>query len=195
MTQILEVAADLFAEAGYSATSTNAIAARAGISSGSLYQYFPNKEAIARALSQRYAAALAAAHDQAFAIPQPDEPLAALVDRIVDPVISFLLANPAFKRMMGGADAPPALLEATVPLTSAVASRTQQMLAARLPPRPLDQLQIEALTAVHLFQGLVPMITSVPEGRRRAAIVQTKLAMTAYLERLTGEGLAGKPGS
>jgi AcrR family transcriptional regulator len=39
---------------GYDAFSTNRIAARAGISPGSLYQYFPNKDAIIDAVLQQY---------------------------------------------------------------------------------------------------------------------------------------------
>jgi len=42
---ILEAAAQVFSEEGYSAT-TNRIAERAGVSIGSLYQYFPNKDSI-----------------------------------------------------------------------------------------------------------------------------------------------------
>src|SRR5246127_946604 len=48
--RILEAAAHVFAEHGYVAGTTNRIAEQAGISIGSLYQYFPNKDAILRAL-------------------------------------------------------------------------------------------------------------------------------------------------
>jgi AcrR family transcriptional regulator len=44
--RILIAAAHVFAEHGYAAGTTNRIAERAGISIGSLYQYFPNKDAI-----------------------------------------------------------------------------------------------------------------------------------------------------
>lgn len=40
---ILKAAAEVFAELGYSRTTTDKIAERAGVSVGSLYQYFPNK--------------------------------------------------------------------------------------------------------------------------------------------------------
>ena len=43
---ILDAAEQLFAGIGYEATSTNAIAARAHVSIGSLYQFFASKEAI-----------------------------------------------------------------------------------------------------------------------------------------------------
>lgn len=39
---------------GYDAASTNRIAAEAGISPGSLYQYFPNKDAVLGAIVDRY---------------------------------------------------------------------------------------------------------------------------------------------
>lgn len=47
---VLEAAARILEEKGLSGFNTNAIAARAGISIGSLYQYFPCKEAITAAL-------------------------------------------------------------------------------------------------------------------------------------------------
>ncbi|MEO6083577.1 MAG: TetR/AcrR family transcriptional regulator [Umezawaea sp.] len=44
--RILTAAAHVFAEHGYAAGTTNRIAERARVSIGSLYQYFPNKDAI-----------------------------------------------------------------------------------------------------------------------------------------------------
>jgi AcrR family transcriptional regulator len=44
--RILDAARAVFAEHGYAAGTTNRIATAAGISIGSLYQYFPNKDAI-----------------------------------------------------------------------------------------------------------------------------------------------------
>ena len=44
--RILDAAREVFAEHGYAAGTTNRIAATAAVSVGSLYQYFPNKDAI-----------------------------------------------------------------------------------------------------------------------------------------------------
>lgn len=44
--RILDTCARLLIEAGYDGVSTHRIVAEAGISPGSLYQYFPNKDAI-----------------------------------------------------------------------------------------------------------------------------------------------------
>ena len=52
--RILTAAAHVFGEHGYAAGTTNRIAERAGISIGSLYQYFPNKDAILAELLLRH---------------------------------------------------------------------------------------------------------------------------------------------
>jgi AcrR family transcriptional regulator len=51
---ILGAAARVFARTGYAATTTNHIAAKAGVSIGSLYEYFPSKDAILVALTERH---------------------------------------------------------------------------------------------------------------------------------------------
>lgn len=50
---ILEAAAHILTEEGYSQLNTNYIAEKAGVSIGSLYQYYPNKEAIVATLIER----------------------------------------------------------------------------------------------------------------------------------------------
>ncbi|MUL46186.1 TetR/AcrR family transcriptional regulator [Mycobacterium sp. CBMA293] len=52
--RILEAAAHVFAEFGYRGGTTNRIAEAADISIGSLYQYFPNKDAILAALTDAH---------------------------------------------------------------------------------------------------------------------------------------------
>ncbi len=58
---ILEAAARILELRGFEGFNTNAIADRAGVSIGSLYQYFPNKEALLSGLISRESAPLLAA--------------------------------------------------------------------------------------------------------------------------------------
>jgi AcrR family transcriptional regulator len=50
---ILQAAAHILEEAGLDGYTTNAVAARAGVSIGSVYQYFPHRDAVTRALIER----------------------------------------------------------------------------------------------------------------------------------------------
>src|ERR1700727_2643800 len=56
---LLRAAAAAFGRLGYHQTTTNAIATEAGVSPATLYQFFPNKEAIASALASMYAREMA----------------------------------------------------------------------------------------------------------------------------------------
>lgn len=52
--RILDAAARLLVEEGYDAVKTNRLAKHAGVSIGSIYQFFPNKNAIFHALAARH---------------------------------------------------------------------------------------------------------------------------------------------
>ena len=52
--RILDTAARLFDQRGYHGTTTNHVAEEAEVSVGSLYQYFPNKDALLTALALRH---------------------------------------------------------------------------------------------------------------------------------------------
>jgi len=74
--RILDAGKAVLIERGYDDTTTNRIAESAGISPGSLYQYFPNKEAIIAAVVDRYVDSISArvtAH-LSTQIGEPEEP-------------------------------------------------------------------------------------------------------------------------
>ncbi|MBE7211652.1 MAG: TetR/AcrR family transcriptional regulator [Gluconacetobacter diazotrophicus] len=56
VAELLEAAAATIAEVGYEAATMKAISRRAGASVGAVYQYFPDKEAVVRALRTQYGA-------------------------------------------------------------------------------------------------------------------------------------------
>src|ERR1700728_3241585 len=60
VTELLAGGAAVFAEKGYEAATMTEIAARAGAPIGSLYQFFPSKEALADMLVKNYVALLTA---------------------------------------------------------------------------------------------------------------------------------------
>lgn len=52
---ILEAAGQVLSEKGYAGMNTNLVAERAGVSVGSVYQYFPHKDSLIAALHERHA--------------------------------------------------------------------------------------------------------------------------------------------
>lgn len=68
---ILEATARVLAQRGYAGTNTNLVAERAGVSVGSVYQYFPNKDSLVTALHERHAAQMYRAIDNVLAARQP----------------------------------------------------------------------------------------------------------------------------
>jgi AcrR family transcriptional regulator len=93
---ILEAAARILEAQGLDAYSTNAIAARAGVSIGSLYQYFPSKDAITRALISRSVEELLA---DVTAVKIGDDPRAGL-EQIIDAAVKNQFRRPALARLL-----------------------------------------------------------------------------------------------
>ncbi|MEU2034523.1 TetR/AcrR family transcriptional regulator [Nocardia amamiensis] len=85
---LLEAAAQMFSREGPAAT-TNRIAERAGVSIGTLYQYFPNKHALLSVLAERHVAEAGTRLGRVFAElrttrPPLDETLRVILDAVVD---------------------------------------------------------------------------------------------------------------
>lgn len=74
--RILDAAEELIAERGYAATSTRAIAERAGVNEVTLFRRFENKAGILRGLGERFAAKSAAR--AVSELPDPDDVLGTL---------------------------------------------------------------------------------------------------------------------
>ena len=92
--QILDVAEQLFLEIGYESTTTRAIAARSKVSVGSLYQFFPDKEAILKALAIRY---MQTQYQRFLDLHTPETvtlPLPSYVDRMIDAFDQFYTDYP-----------------------------------------------------------------------------------------------------
>lgn len=89
---ILEAAARVLAEESLAGFNTNRVAERAGVSVGSLYQYFPNKAALVRALVEAAQAKLTAAAQQLAAARAPN--LRAALDSVARLAISQQFEDP-----------------------------------------------------------------------------------------------------
>jgi len=96
---ILDGAAQVLTRRGYEGATTNRIAEQAGVSVGSLYQYFPNKEAIVGALIERHEDARRQVFRSGVAA-HADQPMTALVPSVIDALFAAHLVEPELHRVL-----------------------------------------------------------------------------------------------
>lgn len=94
--RILDAAAQLLTEQGYNAVKTNHIAKRAGISIGSIYQFFPNRFAIFHALAVRYLDRVADVLSEHIGPEATAGPWRVALDRVLDILAEMWRSDEAF---------------------------------------------------------------------------------------------------
>jgi AcrR family transcriptional regulator len=177
---ILDTAAQLFAEIGFESTSTNLIAARAGLPIGSVYQFFPNKDAMAEALADRFVERLR--ETQAIFGPEIEYlPLDELIDHVIDPLVAFHLAHPGFQALFTGSMVSPRLAAAVQGFLQAVVARAEAIFAVRAPQLSSERQARCARVSVELVRALLPLVVASDPSQRDAMIAELKAAERGYL--------------
>lgn len=101
---ILEAAAHILIADGYGLLTTNHVAERAGVSIGSLYQYFPNKESLLGELMRRHTLAIEEGIE-ASAPKAQEPPFANVVRAAIEQIVQVHLVDPELHRALS--EAPP----------------------------------------------------------------------------------------
>lgn len=188
MAQLLDAAAVVFGEVGYRAASTNAIAREAGVSPGTLYQFFPNKEAIADALSERLIVDMREAHTAALAGPHRQLNLTELLDQVIDPLVAYNLANPVCFILLHGQDIPQRLNEDHDVLHAAIHGRVKAIIAERAPHLDQRTLSCTADMCYAAFYGaLQALFEKAGEPEQAALVTELKKMLHRYLAPVMGE--------
>ena len=185
--EILDAAGLVLAEVGYGDATTNAIAARAQISPGSLYQYFPNKEAIVDALAQRYKEDLHAEWDNAFSPEMAALPLKELVDVLVDSLVTFNEARPGFSVLFFGEDISPELAAMGDELHDGMIMRFGQMISRRAPLVQQDQRELIAEVIMKIYKAFIPGMVAAAADYRLRLLGEMKAVMRGYLAQYMGD--------
>jgi AcrR family transcriptional regulator len=182
---ILDTAADLLVEGGTEAINTNAIADRAQIAVGSIYQYFANKEAILAALSDQYMQQLAANTLEALQQDVSGLDGQMMVDRVIDPMIAFERRHPAFRYLQASVENSGALADAAKRMDQEILATIQDLLRRVYPQLLHSQEMARVMKA--LYKGISYLIQQEAEivqagGDIEVLLQSMKQVMAIYLE-------------
>jgi AcrR family transcriptional regulator len=195
IAQLLEAAAAVFCSTGYTAASTNAIAREAGVSPGTLYQFFPNKEAIAIELGERLMHEMRETYGEALAPVDPATPLEEAVAAAVDRFIEFNRRHPVFFTLMHGPDIPGRIAEEHDALHATLVARVEALLSPFLPDTPAADITRTAHVCVAIYKAGLELVLASEDAERDAYIQELKIVLLRYLEPLVGDRPARGPAS
>lgn len=172
---LLSAAADVFVRSGYDTATMSAIAHRAGASIGSLYQFFPNKQAVARALRARWA-------DDYRRLLDALEPAAGslslrqFVHRYVGTIVTFVDEHPSFLPLI---DAPAATRSPGV--REQIRRRIADLLTARQPRLPRPRALRIAAAVQQINKAFTTLYASSTPADRAWVVIEFEAALQGYL--------------
>jgi len=177
MAAMLDAAAAEFAYAGFDAATMTAIAERSGSSIGALYQYFPNKLALARALREQYGEDMAQRWSGLIA-DAAQLSVTALVDRVFDLMIGFLDEHPAYFTLLNVTLGYQRNADSRLRLRAQFGAALRQ----KKPEMGEDEALRIANVALQIVKGLNPLYAQASAAERRELVAEFKLALAAYLK-------------
>ncbi len=184
--RILDTAEQVFAEMGFGAATTNQIAQQAGTSIGSLYEFFPNKEALARALADRYIARIAPVYDTLL-VDEPSLLGSDLITRIVESLDQYFREHPGAVPVLNGRLTSPELAAAGERLQSALVAGIDRLLAVRRPDVAAEHRVTVAAVIAEVTRSMLVMADQVPLSRRRVVVRETERMIIGYLTETIGD--------
>ncbi len=152
---------------------------------GSLYHFFPSKEAIICALGDRYAQRMQEANAAAMPLEKVWAPLTLLFDRIVDSQQQFMQTTPAFgavhdaiARRYGRNGA------FFIHLEKAILVQIVTFLSVRLPRMPAELREASARLAYTVVHAVCESTNGLPADQRKAVLQELKDMMVRYYQPL-----------
>jgi AcrR family transcriptional regulator len=174
---LIDAGAELFAEKGYEATTMTEIASRAGAAIGSLYQFFPSKEALAEALFDRFAERWAASFAQVEAR-APGRSARELADLFVDHKLRQQMDRDAAIAL---STAVAGIVERRKPLGDALRGRIASILSAGAPALGPDEAAAAAII-VNQVMKMVPALAASEDERAAALIGEARKLLALYID-------------
>ena len=180
--RVLVAAGQVLTQEGAAGLTTTRVADAAGISVGSLYQYFPDKESIVEALALRYWSELT---ELVAAVAEADErdPLADPVGAVLDALVGGFRARPDFLALWYGGLRSEQVRDATRPVRSEMGRSLGRVLAVHWPDAPTGLRATVARMLVLIGDGLLREAFRLDPRGDATVLEEGRHALDAYLAR------------
>lgn len=179
---ILEAATALIAEAGSDAMRMSEVAERAGISIGSLYQYFPDKAAIIRTLAERYNAQGRECIEAELADVRDMAGLRTAFGGLIDIYYGLFLAEPVMRDVWSGMQADKTLREVELEESRANGALLVDVLVRLKPDVDPEDLACSAFLIMSLGEATMRLAISVERAEGDALVEAYKRMVLRELE-------------
>jgi AcrR family transcriptional regulator len=180
---IVDTAAELFATNGFDATTMEAIAAASGSAIGSVYRFFPNKQAVFRAVADLALERAQAVFIETMAVAQSGElEWGEVLDRALDAFAEFHSREAAPRAVFANLQLYGEYAEADQQMIREFIAATAGVIALWAPKVALDTRQIIATMIVHTASGVLVLSHRESPAMAAAMLDHTKLMLRRYLE-------------
>jgi AcrR family transcriptional regulator/quercetin dioxygenase-like cupin family protein len=194
---ILTAAARIFADRGYAAGTTNHIADEAGVSVGSLYEYFPNKDAVLVALLEAHLRdSERVLGELVREVARERASLAAVTRRFVAAMVDLHAHDPGLHRVLFEQAPLPARVLRTLEALEDASARAVEELIRRAPETTVQDARLAARLVVQAVEGLTHRLVLYPPDSANTRRVADEIAelviryLTAPPQRGAGEEAA-----
>ena len=192
LARIIHAAGELCGERGVDAVTMEAIAERAGTSIGSLYQFFPNRDALLHALAERNMTDLDALLESGDDPDVGSLTLPALVDAVLEPFVAFHEAHPGYFAVLFAPQGSHALTALRGRLRARLLGRVERLFRQRSPGLAPSRRRRVAITVVEAGRALMQYIEqAVPAAERSAQRNELRAMLVAYLAPWLGDDPPG----
>jgi AcrR family transcriptional regulator len=177
---ILDAAEQVIAEVGVDAATTNAIAERAGASMGSLYHFFPGKDAIVLALARRYAERMRDLNATAMTLDGAHLPLPVLFENIIWGHVGFIDRTPAFAAVQEATIRKYGTCAVSAELDEAIIQQVRTFLEVRYPAMDASQRLAATRLSVLAVGKTVEATVGMPREDREAMLRELRDMLVRY---------------
>lgn len=178
---IVDAAADSFAEFGFDSTTMEGIAATAGTSIGSVYQFFPNKKAVFREVARRAIEASGTTF-ASLMLPGTDQPWPELLEKICDLYFELHQSSVMMRAMVRNFELYREFEEEDTAQMQGFIQIVGLLLSAWAPDLSPARSHRVARTLVYTFAMSMLVIANESKEVGLEMLAETKLMLRRYLE-------------